>query len=456
MAGLRHVLSRLRHEESGVSIIEVLVSAVLLAIIAVGVLKGLDAANAASGNSKNRAIAADLASQDQERMRAFRAKDLSNMNLTYQRTVAGVRFDITSTAQWVNDGSGSRRCGQATGRADYLKIASTVTWERMLRAAPVTQTSLYAPPNGSFGDQGSLGVEVLDRNAVGVPGVSVSAAGPTNVSGTTDSAGCVFFSFLPQGNYTTSISKPGYVDRNGNSVITSVFGVQGGSTQVQPVDYDLAGAIQANVRTKWKGVNAYVTAAAQYLTVGHSQIQSPNVRIFGNGTSLTTLAAPGLFPFTSAYSAYSGNCTKNDPSDTTQGYGATKPTVVVTPGGNSAVNVDEAALQIKRFTSNNSNSGTSANLPQGTPVTLTSTTAGCPAVVTTHTVDSNGWLAPAGAAAADSIDPAMPFGDYTVCASVGGRKRIRTGVRLALNAATPTGTSVTLPNLNNDPSGSCP
>ena len=207
--------------------LEVLASALLVAMLSVGVMKTFDAANAASGNTKSRAVAADLAQQDQERMRAFRAKELSNLNATYTRTVAGVNFTITSQATWVNDGSGTRRCGLTSGRADYLRISSSVVWDRMRGAAPVTSTSLYAPPSGSFGDEGNLGFEVLNRSAVGVPGVSVTLSGQANRSGVTDSDGCIFFGFLPQGNYTATINKAGYVDYNGNSTITKTYGVNG-------------------------------------------------------------------------------------------------------------------------------------------------------------------------------------------------------------------------------------
>jgi len=426
MACLRSALSRIRREESGVSIIEVLVSAVLVAMIAVGVLKGLDAANAASGNSKNRAIAADLASQDQERMRAIRASDLSSLNRTYQKTVAGVPFSIASTAEWVNDGSESRRCAQSPGRADYLRINSSVTWDNMLGASPVTQTSLYAPSSKGSASEGSLGIEVLDRNAAPVAGVSVSAAGPVNVSGTTDDAGCVFFPFLPEGDYTTTVSKAGYVGRQGESVITSVFGVEGGTTQVQPVDYDLAGSVDVSVRSRRGAGTADLVAYANYLTLGHSQLDSPNTRRFGDGTPSSSFPAPGLFPFTSSYSAYSGDCPGAAP--------ASPPLVTVNPGGASAVTVREVAVRL---------SATGYNpLPSGTGVKMYARGTGCSGTILVS-VGSGGWIQ------ASNGDPGVPFGTYDICAYSGGYRAISYG-RLVDNVD-----GVDL-NLGSVVSGSCP
>jgi Tfp pilus assembly protein PilV len=445
MPGANSVLSRLRKEESGTTIIEVLVSAVLIVILGVGVLKGLDAANAASGNTKARAVAADLAQQDQERMRAFRAKELSNLNATRSQKVAGVNYQIVSQAIWVNDEGGSRRCGLTSGRADYLKITSTVTWDRMLGAAPVTSTSLYAPPSGSFGDEGNLGFEILDRSAVGVPGVTVTLSGQSNRSGVTDSDGCIFFGFLPQGDYTATISKPGYVDYNGNSTITKTYGVSGGTTQVQPLDYDQAGSIVANVRSyrSTSGTASTVAARASHVSVGHSQIDSPNYRIYGNGTLRSSFGATeGLtdfFPFTAPYAAYTGNCAPNAGMPTT---------TTVTPGGTTTVDVIEPGVQVRAAASGTTGSSPFVTMPQGTVVELTPKSAGCSGVLTLR-LDSAGWVGPTNVAT--SVDTGVPYGVYDVCASYNSRRRIRTNV--TING--PTGESVIVPNTTSDPSGSC-
>ena len=445
MSCAHSLLDRLRREEAGFGMLEVLASALLVAMLSVGVMKTFDAANAASGNTKARSVAADLAQQDQERLRAFRAKELSNLNVTYPRTVAGVNYTITSQATWVNDGSGSRRCGLTSGRADYIRISSSVVWDRMRGAAPVTSTSLYAPPSGSFGDEGNLGFEILNRSAVGVPGVTVTLSGQANRNGVTDSNGCVFFGFLPQGNYTATISKAGYVDYNGNATITKTYGVNGGTTQVQPLDYDQAGTVVANVRSYRSTSPTATTVAAQagHVSLGHSQINSPNFRVYGNGTLRSSFGVTeGLtdfFPFTAPYSAYTGNCAPNAGMATT---------TQVNPNATTTVNVTEPGVQILAAASGTTSGAPLVTMPQGTTVTLTPKSTGCSGVLTLR-LDSAGWVGPTNVAT--TVDPGVPYGVYDVCASYNTRKRIVNN--FTING--PTGESITVPNLTTDPSGNC-
>jgi Tfp pilus assembly protein PilV len=464
MSPAQKLFKRLRHDEAGFGVLEVLASAVLVAMLAVGVLKTFDAASFASGNTKSRSVAADLAQQDQERMRAFRAKELSNLNSTYTRTVAGVNFTITSTAVWVNDGSGTRRCGLTSGRADYLRITSSVVWDRMSGAAPVTSNSLYAPPSGSFGDEGNLGFEVLDRSAVGVPGVTVTLSGTANRTGTTDAQGCIYFSFLPQGNYTAVITKAGFVDYQGNSTITKAYGVNGGTTQVQPIDYDQAGSIVADVRSKKATLSTTSTtptspvtanALAGYITVGHSQLASPNTRIFGTGALLgPAITNGGLFPFTSTYNVYTGNCTGTGGNSA-----AAVAAPAVTPGGTSTVTVNEPGLAIYAAAAGTTASTPYVKPPQGTVVKLTADPP-CAATTTTHLLDNAGFIGPASPSMPSSTDPGVPSGTYDICMSYDSpsetgttvRKRIKNNVAIT-NLTTPT--HVIVPHSTSDPAGTC-
>src|SRR3954471_13613438 len=94
------LLRRLRREQSGFALIEVMMSALIVAIVSVGVLAGIDASSATSGSNKARGIAASIAQDDQERMRSMQPDDLAAMR--FQRrtvTVAGVAYQVTSDAR---------------------------------------------------------------------------------------------------------------------------------------------------------------------------------------------------------------------------------------------------------------------------------------------------------------------------------------------------------------------
>jgi len=177
----RRDLSCLR-DESGMGLIEVMVSAVLTVVIALAIFSSLDNASATSGLNRSRAIAAGLAQQDLERMRSLKVAQLSGLSATAPAVVDGVTYQVSSSSEWVSDASGApaEGCSAADGRADYLKITSSVTWPVMQGRNPVSVSSLVAPPNGSFGPtQGSLLVRINDRNGAGSPSLAVNVSGPS-------------------------------------------------------------------------------------------------------------------------------------------------------------------------------------------------------------------------------------------------------------------------------------
>src|SRR3954447_6966532 len=110
---LRLLVRRLRREQSGFALIEVMVSALIVAIVSVGVLAGIDASSATSGSNKARGVAASLGQDDQERLRSMQPDDLAAIRLQ-QRTlsVAGVNYTVESDARPVSDAG--KGCGDGT------------------------------------------------------------------------------------------------------------------------------------------------------------------------------------------------------------------------------------------------------------------------------------------------------------------------------------------------------
>src|ERR1700748_159744 len=68
-ASMKSPMARMR-SESGFALLEAVVSAAVLAMVALAVLAGIDGASASSGREKARNVAATLAESDQERLRA--------------------------------------------------------------------------------------------------------------------------------------------------------------------------------------------------------------------------------------------------------------------------------------------------------------------------------------------------------------------------------------------------
>ena len=87
--------------EDGFALLEVIVSAALLAVMIIAVYTSFDFANRNSGASRSRAVAASLASADQERLRATPVGDLSKLadigaQAQPDKTIGGVTYTTTS------------------------------------------------------------------------------------------------------------------------------------------------------------------------------------------------------------------------------------------------------------------------------------------------------------------------------------------------------------------------
>jgi prepilin-type N-terminal cleavage/methylation domain-containing protein len=378
MSLLRALFARLRHDESGFTLIEVLVSAAVVVLVSVGVLKTLDAAANRSGEQKSKSVGAGLAQQDQERLRAFRAQELNNYTETRTQTVGNQAYRIVSRTDWVSDQSGTRACGTGA-RADYLRISSTVIW----RAADDAETgppkgpeqrvslaSVVAPRVGSFGDQGSLAIEIVNRSGVGRPNVPVSVTGPKDLTGATDQNGCLFFGYLPEGNYTVNVSQPGLIDANGNTSVSKPFGVIDGSITSAVIELDLAATLDVTFRSK-KGGTVVTNQKADAVSISHSGLAAPGWRTIPWTTvnvPQTSFPLTNLFPFTSPYSVYSGNCPGNNPSFYGLSWGANQ-FATLSPGGASSITVHEPAVRLNPGGSGGT-AWPSGSIPSGAIVAL--------------------------------------------------------------------------------------
>ena len=381
----------LRHDESGFGLIEVVVSSMLLVLVSSGVYLGLDGANATSAVNKHRSLATEIAQQDQDRMRAMAVTELSNYRATSTQRVGAVTYTIASSASWITDDTGTASCTSGQARAHYLRIASSITWPSM-RIRPVTVESVVAPPAGSFStNQGSLAVQVRDRNGTGVPGVSVALSGPQTYSDTTNEIGCVLWGFLPVGNYTVSLSKQGYVDPSANPAPSRAAGVVGESTSTVAFDYDLGGQIRATYESVDSSTGRLVAANGLAFTALTSHLAVP-LTPFGDGAPHSSYTSGLVFPFTDPYGVYAGSCAGAAPTL----YGNPAQLALVQPGAVTAVSVREPPVDL--FV-------TQGGRPvQGATVKLTGTGSGC-GPLSSRTTGSDGYM----------TDRALPYGPYDVC-----------------------------------------
>lgn len=411
---LSRINARLARQD-GFGIIEVLVSALVVVMAAVGTFAALDSATATSGRNKARGVAASLAQSDQERLRAMAPASLATLPPTTTKTVDGKLFTIGSNAQWIADRTGTPSCSSADGKVDYLKIASTVTWTGMGAIAPVESESLRAVPKGAFRpNEGTIAVKVLDRNGAGVPNIAVGITGATSYNATTNALGCVIIDQVPVGTYTISLNQSGYVrDKLPSAQAwTESTVVAKEQTSATSIVYDRAGTASVAFKTTTAvGSATPADTTGEAFTVSHSGLGSPNVRFF----SLPTTTAPAatmssgtphaLFPFTSNYAIWAGACAQADP----QPYGGARGQALVPPAGSAAVvSVHEPllSLTVKKYTTPSQVSSSVSNIDTGR-VVIKPVVAGCARTIILNTNSSG------------VVTTALPYGDYSICAQEG-------------------------------------
>jgi type II secretory pathway pseudopilin PulG len=410
-----------RHRsEAGFALLEVIVSAAVLAIIALAVLAGIDGAQSSTGREKARSIAANLAEQDQERMRSMQADTLTDY--TYDRDlppIDGSTYHVLSTATWVRDDSGGTvSCQNNSKQADYLKISSTVTSSTVgTRTKPVTIDSLVAPSVAYSSTRGSLAVQVNNRDGVGVPDLAVNIDGPASDSALTNANGCAVFQFIPVGNYNITLNTPGWVDHFGKTTSVGNQDVTAGKLNTRTMAYDRAAVARpVKVGTYTPGatnpndVNQQLSSSAVKVSATNSD-ESGLQLIYTSAAPAATFEMTNLFPFKTAYAMFTGGCKEADPTTYDSDYFETYTgSMAFDAGTTKAVTVRQPPLNVRVRDRN-------GNPYNGATVRATLRTTGCtedPFFMTTmrnSATGTDGW--PSNGTAA--FDPGLPFGKYDLC-----------------------------------------
>ena len=331
-------------DELGTTLIEVLVTALMVILVASGVAVALVANAHASGDQRLRSQADALATQDQERLRGLSDQQLANLNVSSTQTRAvsvdvngqKVPFTVASTATYA-DRQGGSSC--ASSAAALYRVTSTVTWSENFngQTPSVSEDSLVSRPV-----TGQLLTTAQDQTATPLAGVSVAASpqtigqGELGQQGVTDDSGCALLAGLQAGPYTISVSRTGYVDENGAAMqkTTATLAdtdVTAVSTPGNPFTLGLAGAVDATFATE---TDAGVSAPAEADGVSWLNTADPSgaqMKLAGvypataPATPLVQIATPNtLFPFDEAppnatpdysdnYSVWGGRCTGQEP-----------------------------------------------------------------------------------------------------------------------------------------------
>jgi Tfp pilus assembly protein PilV len=391
--------------EHGVTLVETLISAVVLVIVVMGVLASLDAASHTTAINRSRTIASALAEQELERLRSLPAAQLASYSAApIPKTVGNTVYTIDSRAEWVNDAAGTpASCDSNDEQADYIRITATVTSNVAgSRVKPVEMTSLVAPRVGSFGaNQGTLAVQVKNEHDAPVANMPVGISGPSPMMDTTNEVGCAVFGHIAAGDYTVQLSQPGWVDVSGNQTVTQPATVTAGTKQTVPLRYAQAATVTVAFDTEVKGAKKGATSLA--VTAANTALPTGS-RVFKPAGASSTITASGLFPFPDGYTFYSGACATSSPDTLVPDYFSSYPGFVeLNAGGTASVTVREPAFNLRVTRGPNVNSAAPF---KDAYVVVTSAEPGCTDKFIFDGIDPNGTLP----------EPGLPFGSYRVCA----------------------------------------
>ncbi|MDR6971508.1 prepilin-type N-terminal cleavage/methylation domain-containing protein [Leifsonia shinshuensis] len=292
-------------DDSGLTLIEVMVAMFIFGLISVGIAASLTNALQLTRDTRAREIATNLAAQEIDLDRSV--KDVFSVTDTSWTTVVNnTTFTIARNTDWVSTDNSSIACGAGGGTLQYKKVNISVTWLGMSPAsAPVRSDTLIAP-NSRINDPtlGTIIVSVRSASGAGTPGVSVTvspsspAAGAVALSAqppVTDADGCTYALKVTPGNYDVTLSNTNYLDiaQNPAPVLRNVQ-VTAGAAAPAPFTYDNSGVFTLNY-----GSGPALRPTNLKLTFV-SVIGGPYVQTVG------TNASSRLFPFTDGYATLAG------------------------------------------------------------------------------------------------------------------------------------------------------
>ena len=307
-ARLRARLAAWGLSEPGDTLIEVLIAALLVALIAAATFTGYSAVAHVAGGESQRAQASGLAEADQARLHGLTLNNLSSSgtglgvgNTTYPATVDGTNFTITSTAAFVTAAGAPSCTATAASTADEVQILSTVIWNAdAAGGGPVEIHGLVTPQEG-----GSLIARVLNTSGNPVSGATVAlSGGPTSASTlTTDVNGCVEFAALSGGTYTVAATASGVTE---TVTAPTVVPTQ---TSVATLTPGGPGSISATFTTNYNG-SSHASSADQVTAWNQSTAVSTTFgspSALGSNTYLPTVNS-GAVLNPGNYTAYAGTC----------------------------------------------------------------------------------------------------------------------------------------------------
>lgn len=402
--------------DAGFTLLEAVLSAVVLMIFATGAFGLIAATLRVSGNDRQRVAASNLAARELEIVRnSFRSGNAAVTSIVNQGTVAnpdptgaagpsvvdGVAYTVTRTAQWATAGTGTSSCdGGSTVTYPAVLVNVEVTWPTMGSTRPVRTDSVITPSKDLLNSVYSfVAVKVVDYTGAPTPDRPVSMSGPSgNDTIQTDDSGCAVFGLSGTGNHVFGLNESGYVDFTSSAPTSQTVAVATGS--FKQVTFTWAKSATLNVSFSSNGVA--LPSPLPSVTVYNSSLPSSGTPINTRNyaMSATSSSVSGLGPYTNGYGVWAGGCSDANPAASpTNG---TTSNVVIAPGGNG-----NAALTLGLV---------SVSSAPGAVITATHSGGTCLAGQSNYTLGTT--------AANGTLVGQLPFGNWVLSRSGGSSSAV--------------------------------
>ena len=311
------------------SLIEVVVAVVILAMMSTAVLGVILKTQSAGVSNRSRIAAANLAAREIDLVRDEFGRStpgpagiaaagtqtnphpLDGQTLGQPLVVDGTGYVVVRSVAWNVTGTGTSACnGGSLVVYPTLGVAVSVTWPNMGSVAPVAARATLAPAKGDGvpGTDSFVAVKVVDSAAAPSVGRTVAVTGSgVTTTGTTDASGCAVVEVSPATGlgtvYSAQVTDSGYVDISGTTGPTKSVGqlAQGRLNNALNFAYDRAATLRLHlVDSSGTPVDdATVVGSQVTLVPSESGATEPPVMVTGAITTVT-----GLWP--SKYGAYYG------------------------------------------------------------------------------------------------------------------------------------------------------
>jgi len=298
--------------DAGISIVEVLVAALIFAIVSVGVAQATVTAIRQAADQRARITALSLAASEIDKVRSY-ADPFDVDPDERDVTIDGTEYTVKRSTEWVNSSGIDIPCGAGgTGNMQYKRVNVRVTWDTRMGITPPVSSDTVLAPDGRINDptRGTIMISVKGAAGTGSAGVSVTVS-PVSGGATaldeqpdpTNSLGCTYALKVAPGTYNVSLSKTGYIATDQSTSPSKSITVVAGGTVSVPFDYDRASTLGL-VYGSGSGSNRYAT-----------NNETTYVNTYGTFYVTGTSSSVNLYPF-GGYTAIAGHYVAPDPDGT--------------------------------------------------------------------------------------------------------------------------------------------